>query len=334
MGIITNITTAIGSYKNHGPATRLAKKMGLRASDRGSRSEHVDLHMHSYYSDGFFSPTQLATIADYLELKVVAPTDHDTNAGVQEMQEACAQFGIRVIPAIELKTTGDIEAHVLGYHMTFSNPELLRRLNDIHEAKMENIKRSLGNLKKSGLELSEADIKKIFPQGARSTAHLAEILRLNNHVTTFRQGLGLLFGLHIEHEPKIEVPYMTLKESIKLIHVDGGIPIWAHPTRNARRREKLLRHFISEGLFGPEGLMGFEFVHGRDVPNGPIELIPMIDTLREEHGIHPILTNGSDYHDGRREKFGGVSLPWEVGRVRDLDQLDEAKKDKTSILIN
>jgi len=124
--------TAVKSYITHPRTTRLITEMGLRASNRGSRLDHVDLHFHSRHSDGTFTPGQLAQAANFLGLKAVALADHNTHAGTQEMTEECSRLGITNIPAIELstKTDGGI-THLLGYHMTFTCPELLERLEGI-----------------------------------------------------------------------------------------------------------------------------------------------------------------------------------------------------------
>lgn len=321
-------------HRSQPQTIKLIKRMGLKPKHRGSRSEHADLQIHSYYSDGFFSPTELAIAANFLGLKAIALTDHDTKAGIKEMEEACASFGIEFIPAIELTTISEMWHmwHILGYHMRFRDPVLLRRLNEINEAKTENIKRALHNLDQYGIKLSETDIMRIFPRGAASITHLAEVLRVNNHAQNLISGINLIRDLYQDHKSKVDVPYFSIPEAIRLIHADGGIPIWAHPGRH-ENREVFFNHTIERNLWGKNGLMGFEFVHGRCSEKITCSLLLMIDKLRET-GINPILTVASDYHDGRREVLGGVGLPWEVGRADDiLPQLNAARENKSSIII-
>ena len=48
----------------------------------------VDLHLHSTYSDGLWSPSELCIQADKLHLTHVALSDHDTVEGHAEMAQA------------------------------------------------------------------------------------------------------------------------------------------------------------------------------------------------------------------------------------------------------
>ena len=47
----------------------------------------VDLHNHSYYSDGVFSPTEVVRLADEADCNLFALTDHDTTDGLNEAQQ-------------------------------------------------------------------------------------------------------------------------------------------------------------------------------------------------------------------------------------------------------
>ena len=56
---------------------------------------YIDLHIHSTASDGTFSPTEIVNKALKLTEKdspvVIALTDHDTVAGIDEFQKAAAK---------------------------------------------------------------------------------------------------------------------------------------------------------------------------------------------------------------------------------------------------
>ena len=53
-----------------------------------------DLHTHTTASDGQYTPSQLAALAKERGLSVLAVTDHDTTAGVDEARRA----GPRLLP--------------------------------------------------------------------------------------------------------------------------------------------------------------------------------------------------------------------------------------------
>ncbi len=48
----------------------------------------LDLHLHTYHSDGRWSPTEVVENAVKVKLKHIAITDHDTVSGIEEAREA------------------------------------------------------------------------------------------------------------------------------------------------------------------------------------------------------------------------------------------------------
>ena len=63
-----------------------------------------DLHTHSYYSDGTYSPRELIDEAESLGLSAIALCDHNTVSGLPEFLEAAEGRDIEAIPAVEFST--------------------------------------------------------------------------------------------------------------------------------------------------------------------------------------------------------------------------------------
>ena len=49
----------------------------------------IDMHVHSRFSDGRYTPAQLAAAAKRRGLALLALTDHDTTAGLPVFMDAC-----------------------------------------------------------------------------------------------------------------------------------------------------------------------------------------------------------------------------------------------------
>ena len=83
----------------------------------------VDLHLHTTFSDGMLSPTELVSLCAKRGLKVISISDHDSTEGLEEaFQAARAYPELTVIPGIELST--DIpgsEIHILGYFVNYKS---------------------------------------------------------------------------------------------------------------------------------------------------------------------------------------------------------------------
>ena len=65
-------------------------------------SGKVDLHIHSTFSDGTFTPTDLVKMYKEDGYDLISITDHDETGGVEEAIEAGRQFGVKVVPGIEI----------------------------------------------------------------------------------------------------------------------------------------------------------------------------------------------------------------------------------------
>jgi hypothetical protein len=81
-------------------------------------SDKTDLHLHTYYSDGTQSPTQVVRWAYSQGLHTIAITDHDGIDGIPEATMAAKEFGNKVIPGIEISAqTDDHIGFIFGYDM-------------------------------------------------------------------------------------------------------------------------------------------------------------------------------------------------------------------------
>ena len=90
---------------------------------------HIDLHTHTAASDGTLSPSDLVRAALDCGLDVLAITDHDTMAGVQQAIETAAGTVLRVLPGVELSAfQGQQCVHLLAYGIDHTSPFLVKKL--------------------------------------------------------------------------------------------------------------------------------------------------------------------------------------------------------------
>ena len=85
----------------------------------------IDLHCHTTCSDGSDSPRALVEKAKALGLAAVAITDHDSFRGHAEALSAGAEFGIEVVPGVELSSMHwEKHIHLLAYYADTENGTL------------------------------------------------------------------------------------------------------------------------------------------------------------------------------------------------------------------
>ena len=61
----------------------------------------ADLHLHTNFSDGTFTPRELVEAAKKADLACIGLTDHDCLAGVKPVMDAAGE-SLEVIPGVEL----------------------------------------------------------------------------------------------------------------------------------------------------------------------------------------------------------------------------------------
>ena len=72
-----------------------------RAQKCGYNMKQVDLHVHSTYSDGTNTPSELIAIASSKNLSAIALTDHDTLDGIPDALKAAGNSEVELLPGDE-----------------------------------------------------------------------------------------------------------------------------------------------------------------------------------------------------------------------------------------
>ena len=107
-----------------------------------------DFHIHSIYSDGKCTPEEIVIISKEKNIDIISLTDHNTTEGIDEAIQAGKDFGIKVIPGVELSTRyNNSRVHILGYFRdnNYKNDLLVEILRNVRAHKISAIKCLLGN---------------------------------------------------------------------------------------------------------------------------------------------------------------------------------------------
>ena len=75
----------------------------------------IDLHMHTNHSDGYYSPLELINKVREKNLNIISITDHDSTNALEEAITIGKDFGVEVIPGVEVST--DIEDKEIHPHL-------------------------------------------------------------------------------------------------------------------------------------------------------------------------------------------------------------------------
>ena len=103
----------------------------------------LDLHIHSTYSDGAYTPQMLIDTAAGVGLNVMAITDHDNVLSYDIARNYVKEKGldIEILPGVEINTIyNNEEIHILGYFMNFENSDFKQMLKDPSKCRLKKTK--------------------------------------------------------------------------------------------------------------------------------------------------------------------------------------------------
>ena len=258
----------------------------------------IDLHTHSTASDGTLSPVALVKLAAQRGISVIAVTDHDTTAGIDEATRAAATLGVTVIPAIEFSTdvpTGEV--HLLGYGIDPLNAGLQEATAAFRATREERARRMLDLLRAIGIDVPADLLPTPGPGMSIGRPHVARALISMGVVDSVDEA----FARYLMAGRPAYVPRFRLapERAVHLVLEAGGLPVLAHP-RSAEDLDDLLPRLLAVGLRGLEAFYGEYSNSERDA----------LATMAAAHGL--LATGGSDYHgpDGREGRdLASVALP-------------------------
>ena len=258
----------------------------------------ADLHLHTNFSDGTYTPEELARRASELRLAAVALTDHDTVEGCERMAAACARASLEFIPATELTAEVDgTELHLLGYFVDTQNPRLLEEMSRFQRVRQNRIREMVARLNQLDIPLQAGAVFAIANCRSPGRPHVARALVMGG----FCSNLDEAFERFLKKNRPAWVPKFKISalEAIELIHQADGLAVMAHPGLN--RADELIPGLVRAGL---DGLECFHTKHTPSVGEHYVR-------LAKELGL--LITGGSDCHGLSKGKplIGTVKLPYE-----------------------
>ena len=286
----------------------------------------IDLHLHTYYSDGTMSPEELIVLARKNKVETIAITDHDGMGGLAEGMEAGKRMGVHVITGIELSTEDEegVYMHILGYCFDWENEALKNEVEVIRRKRVERNEKLLAALREIGCKLTKEDLQLREDQDyvGKPTFALALMRKgyLSSTKEAFKEGRFMKSDVvRSVHREKI-----SAKKALELILGAGGIPVLAHPMKISHltrgegedffeRLDKQLSKLKSWGL------SGMECYYSSHLPQDTSRLVQ----LAKKHQL--IVTAGSDFHGTEFDKYitiGGFAVDENFDEKRMISEIN------------
>ncbi|MFJ8065392.1 PHP domain-containing protein [Psychrobacillus sp. NPDC096426] len=260
----------------------------------------ADLHVHSSYSDGSETAEKVMKLAKERGVTQISFVDHDTVKGRHEVTILGENYGIEVIPGIEISAYDfkrDRKVHVLGYNYNANAVHIRSICDNLLKRRQAHSLWQIEQIQTAGYEL---DIQQIIETAKPSeTIYKQHIMR---HLTeadytspAYKQLYKSLFKG--DGVASGDIVYIDAVDAVKAIVADGGLAVVAHPGQ--------LDSYDLIPQLVPYGLGGIE----RNHPDHTAEDYQKVEALAQQFGL--VMTGGSDYHGlyGTTIELGEFSSP-------------------------
>lgn len=246
----------------------------------------ADLHTHTTASDGQYTPTELVCLAKQHGIQVMAVTDHDTIAGVDEAMFAGEMLDLQVIRGVELSAKEHHNFHILGYGFRGGDTELSQLCERQRMIRDDRNQMICDYLREQGVVIELSEVEEQAGGDVVGRPHFAEVLVRHGYVSTRREA----FDRYLDSEeyrkkvPRFQADARTCVEAIKS---SGGKVSLAHPYQMGlpdNELEALVAQLKDWGLDAIECYY----------PKYTTEQQTFYLYLTEKYALHR--TGGSDFH--------------------------------------
>ena len=266
-----------------------------------------DLHTHSMFSDGTYSPAELIDEAIRTGLSAVALTDHNTVDGLPDFISAAEGKKINIVLGSEFSLDyNGTELHMLGLFIKPRYfPQVSLLMNDVMHRKEQSNIDLIESLKGIGICLDYDEIKSSTPNGKINRAHIATAMVQKGFVSSvseaFETHLSKSAGFYTE--PK----RLTIWEILEFIKSIGAVSVLAHPFLNLQE-EELVRFLPVAKEKGLAGMECYYSLYDESVTDTSLKIADKFGLLK---------SGGSDFHGSRKPDIslgvgkGNLEIPYE-----------------------
>lgn len=222
--------------------------------------KYIDLHIHSYNSDGTFAPKQLLDMADKNNVGMLSITDHDSISGLNEFKYTIP-FGMLGVKGIEfscfiMDNNEKIKLHILGYCFDENNYLFQLLLKEMNEKRIAKHLKLIKDLREKIKKIPEEEIEKLnINKYCWFDREIISCLEQANYSKEIIDELRIYYKLNrFSYGSDYD---LDVKRVIEAIHSAGGYVIFAHPmaykfSNDLDKVFRIIKRLINMGIDGME----------------------------------------------------------------------------------
>jgi len=273
---------------------------------------NIDLHVHSYMSDGTCSPKEIIELASKNKVKAIALTDHDNIDGLNEAESEALKHNVYFLKGIEISSLDEKGRllHILGLGIDTKNREFLKVYTKMKKAREESVKRILEILDAKGISI-DINVLKMNCLGEYLDRFDIHKYLLQNGISN---NIQYIWDKYLDPIAYESGELLKVEDAIEIIRKAGGLSFLAHYNKriglmglNKIEMEEYIKNLVRLGLDGIE----------RYYPTYGKEDNEYLDYLIDKYSL--IASGGTDFHGENRPEIklgvgnnNNFSIPYSV----------------------
>ncbi len=262
----------------------------------------IDLQLHSTYSDGYLTPTELARFIAKNGVKAAALTDHNTVGGLHEFRKACREKNIKPVTGLELYVRiNGRRFNLLWFDFDDTSAALHDILRDSQKRRRGRAREALLQLVRRGFKLDVEKTLDEYTHYIPINRMIDDILALPVNKKKIKRELGAsnpreeeVISHYFKNNKivRLKESYIDIDRIFRLRKKIGGRLILCHPAKFGFVSRDFLAKMKKAGMDGLEVLS----------PHHSVGAVMYLQQQAREFDL--IETGGSDFH-----RFEGGGYP-------------------------
>jgi len=267
---------------------------------------NIDLHTHSYYSDGLLSPKEVARKAVNAGCNFFSLTDHDTLDGLEEAKKYSQSFNLTFVNGVEISAQQNSQSiHIVGLGINPNEKLLIDGLKKNNQFRVDRAKKISEGLGRVGILRAYEKARALSKTDYITRTHFAQML-IKEKICP---NMSSVFKRYMTGKKPgaVRGEWASSFEVIKWIHQAGGLAILAHPLRYKMTLTKLKKLVKDLKLLRLDGI---EIVNSFS----SAEDVAVSKMIADENEL--LYSGGSDFH-------GWADQTIELGNIPKFDYGDK-----------
>ena len=265
----------------------------------------VDLHIHTYYSDGTMSPKEVVEDAKRKNLGIIAITDHDVLDSYEELKVEAEKAGIIAIRGVEIDSIFEGHlVHLLAYKFE-DNEKLFKLINHAKEQLLETSIELIRSMEKDYEGLSLEDYNSYEYERRKGGWKGIHYLHDRKITEGLFDGVKFYGKYDCGHE---KFAFPSVGEVCNTVHDANGYVVLAHPCNyySNKNKEDILEKLEILKSLGIDGVECYYPANSDLMTNTCLEFCKdnnlIITAGSDGHGDFGAVSKGIEYYIGAINK--------------------------------